>query len=353
MKVILLAATPPPMGGIATWTKRMLAMSKTGELEFELVNERLGKKREVFGDNIRRNFFDEIRRNHRIWHELKTACQEQNVGAVQSCIPAGTFSMLREIVCGKIAKYYKKKYIVHFHCTVSNSKDSIFWKWVLKKICNMADGIIVLNSMSMQYLNSFCTTPCYLIPNFVEKSEISEGKKINDVLKCILYVGGVIEEKGVLDIIAVAKDYPDIEFRLVGKASGRVLDLAKHNKNVTIVGELPHEQIENELDNADAFMFLSKFRGEGFSIALLEAMAAGLPCIVTDWAANRDMIGNNGGMVVTVGDASAASAAVEVLKDKETRKNMSISNMNKVKEHYSSFQVYDDFRKMYAEICKK
>lgn len=352
MKVILLAATPPPMGGIATWTLRMLAMNKPSELEFMLVDERLGKKREVFGDNIRRNFFDEIRRNHRIWRELKVACREQDVRAVQSCIPAGTFSMLREIVCARMAKYYKKKYIVHFHCTVPNSKDSILWKWLLKKICTMADGIIVLNSLSMEYLSSFCNTPCYLIPNFVEKSEISEGKRINDVLKCILYVGGVIEEKGVLDIIAVAKHYPDIEFRLVGKASGRVLDLAKHNKNVTVVGELPHKQIENELVNADVFMFLSKFKGEGFSIALLEAMAAGLPCIVTDWAANKDMIGKSGGMVVPVGDVNAASAAVEALRDKEKRRKMSISNINKVKEYYTSFQVYEDFRKMYADICK-
>ena len=79
-------------------------------------------------------------------------------------------------------------------------------------------------------------------------------------------------------------------------------------------------------------------------------MAAGLPCIVTDWAANRNMIGDEGGAVVAVGDAEGAAEAFARLRDPELRKKCSESNIKKVSEKYTSTAVIDQYVGAYADV---
>lgn len=81
-------------------------------------------------------------------------------------------------------------------------------------------------------------------------------------------------------------------------------------------------------------MFLTYFPGEGFSNALCEAMAAGLPCIVTDWAANADMIENKGGVVIPIKDYKSVTNALDTITDPELRRQMSAFNIKKVKDIY-------------------
>ena len=55
-KVILLAPTPPPAGGIAGWTVRMLNSKLKNEWKIELVDEKLLGNREAFGDKTKKNY---------------------------------------------------------------------------------------------------------------------------------------------------------------------------------------------------------------------------------------------------------------------------------------------------------
>ena len=99
-------------------------------------------------------------------------------------------------------------------------------------------------------------------------------------------------------MLEVAKSFPSISFRFVGNAPDNIISYANDNNinNAFFVGVKPKEEVKKEMQDADVFMFLTYFYGEGFSNALAEAMAAGLPCIVTDWAANKDMIEDKGGV---------------------------------------------------------
>ena len=83
-----------------------------------------------------------------------------------------------------------------------------------------------------------------------------------------------------------------------------IVELSKNVHNVFLVGVLNRSEVMREMSEADVFVFLSKYIGEGFSNALAEAMASGLPCLVSDWAANADMIENKGGIVVESNDVN-------------------------------------------------
>lgn len=351
--VVLLAPTPPPFGGIASWTQRMLSVKMRNGWSIKVVDEKILGHREFFGDNTKRKIFLEIKRSFLIWNNLRKALKDSSVKVVHSCIPSSSLSMLREYVCACITHFYKRPFIMHFRCTVPVTAVSKMDRIILKLMCKKCDKFILLNMQSMEYMKHFTTAPAEIIPNFVDTKEISSQRFVRDLLKTAVYVGGVTEGKGCLDILTVASYFPDIEFRLIGNPEDVVMKAAEAIPNVILTGTQKKEIVQKELAEADIFIFLSQFRGEGFSNALAEAMAAGLPCVVSDWAANADMIEDKGGVVVSCNDVSSTIVAIESLMDKEVRQKCSDFNLNKIKKSYADNVVVNQYINCYEELLKE
>lgn len=351
-KVVLLAPTPPPAGGIAGWTSRMLSAHLKNGWLVDVVDEKLIGNTETFGEGSKRHLSDEIVRTIRIWRDLRKKLKDKNVKVVHSCIPSTTFAMLREYVCCLITHNHRRSFIIHFRCTTSNTTTSRIGKLVLKHLCRVSDLILVLNNRSRQQIEQFCSTPIELIPNFVDSEEIMTNKVINEEVHTALYVGGVIEEKGCSLICDMSKYFPDVQFRLVGQAEQKILDKSKDCPNVIITGPKNKNEVKEELFNADIFLFLSHFPREGFSNALAEAMAYGLPCIVTDWAANADMIEDYGGRVVPISDLEKSIMALKDEFSYELRKSQSDFNINKVNRCYKDTVILNQYVDCYERLCK-
>lgn len=347
MKVALLVPLPPPMGGIGTWALRLKeVMPKDCEVVF--VNEGLVGGREFFGEKAKKNLFDEIRRCLRIWRDLKHTLEDKDVAVVHSNIPAVPGGMLRELMCAHIAHSRKCKFVIHYHSTVSSSVSSRLPDYLLRRLSDAADEIIVLNEKSRDFVAARSRTPIRLIPNFVSGNELVEHIEVRPTLANALYVGGVCEEKGIYDYLEVAKRFPDITFTAIGKIEEGVAEAAP--SNVVLTGPQSHDAVHKALMKSDVFFFMSHYVHEGFSVALTEAMAAGLPCIVTDWAANKDMIGSDGGVVVPVGDVDAAASGLESMRIAEKRAAMSHRNIGKVRAAYSQDKVVPQYLAVYREV---
>ena len=93
-KVVLLAPTPPPAGGIAGWTVRMMNATLKNNWEVAVVDEKVIGNRQVFGEGSGRNIFTEIKRCFRIWGDLKKALRDPETEVVHSCIPSIASSMM-------------------------------------------------------------------------------------------------------------------------------------------------------------------------------------------------------------------------------------------------------------------
>lgn len=354
MKVIILAPTPPPAGGIAGWTVRMQNSLLKNDWKVEVVDEKLIGNREVFGNNKKR-LSVEIMRSMYIWKNLIKALNDREAEVVHSCIPASTTGMMREYICALITKIYRKEFIIHYRCTLPNMVKGKFSIFMFSLLTGISDLAIVLNSDSEMFVKKYCKTDVILIPNFIEKTAIikDEERKIQQKVQRILYVGGVVETKGCFDIIKVAEKFPEIQFRLVGNPQKEIADMIKPS-NVLLLGEKNRLGVNQELEIADIFMFVTYFPGEGFSNALAEAMAKGLPCIVSDWAANKDMIETKGGIVVSIKDIDAMVAAIEkLIDDKQLRERQSKWNINKVKSHYIDKIVTDMYVDEYERLVKR
>lgn len=350
MKVVLLAPTPPPHGGIAGWTKRMMQATLKNDWEVAVVDEKVSGNRDAYNGR-KKNYIDEAKRCFRIWGDLKNTLKDPNAVIVQACIPAGATSMMREIVSAIITKKRKRKFIVHFRCTLPNMVKSKLALRIFKILIDLSDCVFVLNSASSEFLQKVNPGKKYeLIPNFIETSAIKEKIVFNSDLKNLTYVGGVIEEKGCDLIATVAKHFPDKSFRLVGNVD---MDTSNFPKNVILLGEKNKEFVQEELDSTDAFLFFSRYTGEGFSNALAEAMSYSLPCIVSDWAANADMIEDKGGVVLKNYKVKDAVQAIKMIESVDCRKQMGKWNYNKIINAYSDSIVTSMYVDAYEELMKR
>ncbi|MGH2116671.1 glycosyltransferase family 4 protein [Aerococcus sp. L_32] len=105
----------------------------------------------------------------------------------------------------------------------------------------------------------------------------------------------------------------------------------------------------NLMQVSDIFMFPS-FR-EGLPFSLMEAMASGLPAIVSDIRGNCDLIMNDaGGRLI---DPSApdiwATNIEELLSNPELRASMSDYNLKKIK-NFDIHKINEKMAKIYAEV---
>ena len=78
-------------------------------------------------------------------------------------------------------------------------------------------------------------------------------------------------------------------------------------RQVSLKGVIPRDDVYRELDRADAFVTTSA--GEGLPVALLEAMACGLPVVASDIPPHREVARVAQGLpLVPVGDTKVSRA---------------------------------------------
>lgn len=90
---------------------------------------------------------------------------------------------------------------------------------------------------------------------------------------------------------------------------------------------------------------------EGFSNAVLEYMAAGLPTVVTDVGGNSEaVVDGQTGFVVPVGDLRAMAAALRQLADRDVRRRMGGDGRTRAVAVFSLDHCVDDYDGLYTAL---
>lgn len=345
MKVLLISVrSERSRGGIATWTDRFLNNCEAHDIDCDLVNIETVGKRQTRG-TARRNLFDEIVRTRRIFRDLKKSLKKSEYDVAHLNTSCGTFGLFRDYLTAKRIKKKGLRLVTHYHCDIPYWIHNSISRRYLGKLVSLSDENLVLCENSRVYLEEAFGVKSHKVPNFLDDSLIkNDDKFISETIKTAFFVGRVSESKGAKELYELAKRFPHIEFRLVGDVSDTVASWDKP-ENITLVGGLPHNEVLEEMDNADVFVFPS--HSEGFSLALTEAMARGLPSVATDVGAASDMLSDGCGIVVKVGDVEAMASAISSLYDAESRRKMSHRAVKKVREQYSTNVILENFKKYY------
>lgn len=153
----------------------------------------------------------------------------------------------------------------------------------------------------------------------------------------VLEALGELKQKGkVDDIQLLICGRGVLEKELKDKAAS--LDISDH---VHFLGY--RNDVSEICDAADLFVFMSK--QEGLPVALMEAMAGGLPVICSDIRGNSDLIENGRDGEVIESTTPAVAEAVLRLKDDEERRNRYVKS---AEERIRQF----DLSYVQAEMCK-
>ena len=331
-------------GGIATWTDRFLKNCEKHDINCTLVNtEAIGKRGEK--GTAKRNFLDEISRTRRIFGDLKKSLGEKCYDAAHLNTSCGTFGLFRDYLVAKRVKKKGLRLITHFHCDIPYWIHNSISRKYLGKLVSLSDENLVLCENSRSYLEKTFGVLSHKVPNFLDDTLIrNDDKVISENIKMALFVGRVSEAKGARELYQLAERFPDIEFRLVGDVSENVASWDKP-QNITLVGGMPHSEVLAEMDMADIFVFPS--HSEGFSLALTEAMARGLPSVATDVGAAADMLADGCGIVVPVGDVDSMAFAIGSLSLPNSRGMISRCALEKAHRAYATVAIVKKIKSYY------
>ena len=134
-----------------------------------------------------------------------------------------------------------------------------------------------------------------IIPHGVDKIT-TKNKKKKDGMISLLYVGHILELKGIQHILPALRELVytygcDAVLTIVGEGvyKKKLVSLAKELRvadHITWKPFLPRSKLYKEYENADIFLLLS--RSENYGIVVAEALACGTPCIVANTTALKE-----------------------------------------------------------------
>lgn len=159
-----------------------------------------------------------------------------------------------------------------------------------------------------------------------------------------------------LETARIVKDrYPDAVFLVAGDGELRPgLEALADKLGLTDSVRFLGWQRNLPIIYAATDVFLLTSRNEGTPVALIEAMAAGVPGVSTDVGGVRDVIsGPELGVLVPSGGAAALAEAVCALLDRpELRRQMGERGRQSVLERYSLDRLADDIAALYRELLR-
>lgn len=214
----------------------------------------------------------------------------------------------------------------------------------------LADAVVAPSQATAEELRrDYGAARVEVIPNGVALAA-SPAVHRRELPPVILYAGRLRSRKAVAVLVAalprVLAALPACRLVIVGggEQSARVA-AAVHARGLTghveLAGALPRAAAVARLAEADVFCLPSTY--EGLPLAILEAMAAGLPVVATAVAGNSEAVedGVSGLLVPPESAAALAEALISLLLDPARRQQMGEAGRRRVAERFAIERVVE------------
>gem|GEM_PF-3491827 len=162
------------------------------------------------------------------------------------------------------------------------------WSNFTFRIAGRAQAIHVPSSFTASEVSSLLhldSSRVRTIPWGVDLDRFSSvrRRRASDDVEVAGYLGGFGPRKNVRWVLQLAERFPNVEFRIAG--NGRALSelksyvASKGLSNVHFIGFVPEDELPQFYAGLDVFLFPSQYEGFGFPV--VEALAAGVPYVIT------------------------------------------------------------------------
>ena len=279
-------------------------------------------------------------------------------------------------IASKIARSRNVPYIVTIHGELNEwnlqqkrLKKQIYMTAIQRGILQKSAALHAITQAESNRIRQLeIETPVAMIPNGIHTEEfenlpdrsqfVSRYPELENRL-IVLFLGRIQQKKG-LDILAqafgnLARTRDDVRLVVAGPDEDNTLTevktiLKSHGalEKAVFPGMLTGEQKLEALSAADIFALTSY--SEGFSVALLEALSAGLPLVITDECNFPEVGDSRAGFVVRPNDSETASAVMSLLDSADLRREMSENARRLVRSNYTWARIAEKMFTLYENV---
>ena len=259
---------------------------------------------------------------------------------------------LNFLISSIIAKKILKKKLVFLISESRKTHTSFrakFFRPFLKTVLRISDSLVSSSVFLIdeieEYLVRIDRKKLNILHEAVDTTKFKP--KISNPENVVLTVARIDPVKGLENLISsiplILIKIPDVKIKIVGSIPNKNYFLMLKNKIleldcekfVEFVGPIPHDELPNILSDSKIFILTSKT--EASSISTLEAMASGLPVIVTRVGGMPSLIinGINGFLVEPDNPESVAEKAIELLIDDSLRVKIGKNARETIEKKYN------------------
>jgi glycosyltransferase involved in cell wall biosynthesis len=175
----------------------------------------------------------------------------------------------------------------------------------------------------------------------------------------VIYVGRMVEEQKrvsrlveLVRIVEARNGHCRFSFAGTGIQLKEMQTALRNSRIVEFLGEVPNRQIQDVVATNDVFVLLSDY--EGLPLSLLEAMGHGLVPVVSDLESGiRQIVPDDAGIRVPLGDVSAAAEAILGLEKDRTRIKIMSDAAYRIGREFSAERMADHYLKLIEELNPK
>ena len=264
-----------------------------------------------------------------------------------------------------------------YFCHLDSRKVKWINKFHEKRALKKANGHLSVSRYTADMTNKLfnLNNEYVIIPNGVditifkkEKEDLGDIKTFEE--KKILYFGGIIRKKGLLEIPLyfnkIIKEIPNCQLVLIGKdmpdkKTGNTSTLSMMQSvfsnaamsNVVFLGSIPHQEIKEHIKEATVCIFPSF--AEALPVSWLEAMALEKAVVASDIGWSNEIIDNgvNGFKVDPKKHDVFADHIIELLQNDELRKKIESNAREKMVSEFATSVTALKTLEFYNQIIKK
>ena len=240
-----------------------------------------------------------------------------------------------------------------YFCHLDNRPVKWINKFHEKRALAKADGHLSVSRYTADVTNQLfkINKNFTIIPNGINTNSFNTDYTCNDA-KTILYFGGIIRKKGVLEIPhyfnRVIEKIPDAQLILIGqdmydKLTGNVSTFQMMQQlfsdeaglNVKFLGSVPYQEIKKYIEKATLCIFPSY--AEALPVSWIEAMAMAKPVVASNIGWSKEVIDDGiDGFLVNPGQHTEyANKIIQFLQNKGLQKELGIAARKKIERKFS------------------
>lgn len=220
------------------------------------------------------------------------------------------------------------------------------------------DKLLVVSQSLQEQVRKHFLLDTTVVYNMVgeEFMNLPPSSNRNDGVIRLVSTGSLIPRKGFDVLINALSNIDEVktswEVLIIGEGTEhdnlveQIKNLQLEN-NVKLVGRKNKKEIIEILHQCDAFVLAS--RAENFSVAVLEALSAGLPVVATICGGIRECIHKENGFLVPVDDVSSlADALLRVIKENSSFDRESIAE--ECRRRFSPHVIASQLTEIFKEV---